>query len=374
MKILMINSYYYPDIYGGAEISVQKLAEKLAVNNEVYVLCSGEYKKDECINNVKIIRIKYDNKIIRSSKILNNYNVLIFKKVKKIFNTMKPNVIHTNNLYNFSYIIWGIAFKMKIPIVHTVRDLEILKVKWYAKKILSLLRKYMSEKVTVVTAPSRFILDNVMDNKLFKFSSKQEVIYNSIDFSKDILSNIIRERKKKLLVQTSFNFAFVGRYEDYKGVLWLIEIFRKISTSNCQLHFFGQGSLEKKIKEITKNDKGIFINNFLNQEELYKELRNIDIIIVPSLCEEAFGRSILDAYVNGIPVIVTNKGGMPEIVNNNKTGKIIENDNTSLKNAIEFYCNADNILQSLEQIEVFVDKFALEYQVEKFIQIYTAII
>ena len=80
MNILIINSYYYPDIIGGAEISVQKLAEILATNHNVSVVCTGSMFKDEVINNVHVYRLKRHekrNKIIRSFNELFDFSVML---------------------------------------------------------------------------------------------------------------------------------------------------------------------------------------------------------------------------------------------------------------------------------------------------------
>ena len=59
MRVLFIHTYYYPENMGGAEISVQKLAEALVKHGvEVYVLCTSDNNRREIINGVNIWRIK----------------------------------------------------------------------------------------------------------------------------------------------------------------------------------------------------------------------------------------------------------------------------------------------------------------------------
>ncbi|MEB9515624.1 glycoside hydrolase, partial [Bacillus cereus] len=63
-KILIVNSFYYPDIRGGAEISTQLLAEDLSKNHEVFVLTTGKNRDEiikEEINNVKVYRLPCKN-------------------------------------------------------------------------------------------------------------------------------------------------------------------------------------------------------------------------------------------------------------------------------------------------------------------------
>ena len=58
MRIMIVNSYYYPEIYGGAEFSVKKLAEKLSeMGHQVCVLCSGEKYSQETIDGRQVLKI-----------------------------------------------------------------------------------------------------------------------------------------------------------------------------------------------------------------------------------------------------------------------------------------------------------------------------
>ena len=60
MKILLVNTFYYPEVKGGAEYSVKKLAEALqADGNEIIVLASGDADNDEIVDGIKVFRRKF---------------------------------------------------------------------------------------------------------------------------------------------------------------------------------------------------------------------------------------------------------------------------------------------------------------------------
>jgi glycosyltransferase involved in cell wall biosynthesis len=48
--------------------------------------------------------------------------------------------------------------------------------------------------------------------------------------------------------------------------------------------------------------------------------RRIDVLVVPSLWHEPFGRVVIEAYAHGVPVIASNRGGLPELVEQAQTG------------------------------------------------------
>ncbi|WP_446918163.1 glycosyltransferase, partial [Klebsiella pneumoniae] len=57
---------------------------------------------------------------------------------------------------------------------------------------------------------------------------------------------------------------------------------------------------------------------FLGSINQYDFLKQIDILIVPSKWQEPFGRVIVESMLHGAPVLVSNKGGMPELLENNE--------------------------------------------------------
>ncbi|WP_407260217.1 glycosyltransferase [Klebsiella quasipneumoniae] len=136
MKILIFNTLYFPYRVGGAELSVQILAESLAVNgHEVTIMTLHE--KDEVEkeyeNKVEIIRLPLLNRYWVTStqqssikKILwhvqDIYNCRMKKAVSQALINKKFDLVHTNNLCGFSVAVWDWAKSNDIPIVHTARD------------------------------------------------------------------------------------------------------------------------------------------------------------------------------------------------------------------------------------------------------------
>ena len=114
---------------GGTEHSVKLLAEGLKNNgHEVFVISSDKMDKEyEVINGINIYRfnLKYRSELISWKlvrKIFEFRNYLIKDKLEKILDEIQPDVIHTNSLFYLSPIIWKIANKRSIRVVHTLRD------------------------------------------------------------------------------------------------------------------------------------------------------------------------------------------------------------------------------------------------------------
>lgn len=369
MKIALLNIQYYPNVEGGAEISTQKLAEELAKSNDVYVIADGEYTGQyKIVNNVKVIRmparIQYHNKIERV--LTRCYKIQCYKLLKHILQEIQPDVLHTNNLHDFSVIVWKVAHELKIPVIHTLRDYTLLQT---VRKYEQLIHKYFSNTVSIATAPSHFTLDIFKSRGYFRKSLKCVAIPNAIDVDKgkfQVRLENAYNRSDDLVVR----FAFLGRYHKDKGVDWLISVFDKTEL-NAELHLFGKGELTKKSEEIISKNEKIYDHGFLKEDDLLKELDNIDVIVAPSLWDEPFGRVILDGYKNACPVIITNRGGMPEVVENKKTGVILENETDQcLADALRFMSMRENTKKMLPFIKEKLKDYTVQEQAKSFSKIY----
>lgn len=135
----------------------------------------------------------------------------------------------------------------------------------------------------------------------------------------------------------------VGRLVELKGHRILLEGFLGLGSSpesrhpiqSCELHIYGSGPLEQELKEVAMQgeDSGKiqFHGTVLDRESVYE---NIDVLTV---CSETEGLSmvIIEAMARGIPVIATEVGGNPILVQSGRNGILIPyNDIERLRAAI----------------------------------------
>ena len=134
-KILIINSLYHPNNVGGAERSVQLLAEGLKKHGVRPVIVStADTDSTDQVNDIKVYYLRIPNAYwMRTAKqqpsykkpfwhLLDSYNPFAAARLADIITAEKPDLIHTNNLAGFSVSTWETARKHKLPIVHTIRD------------------------------------------------------------------------------------------------------------------------------------------------------------------------------------------------------------------------------------------------------------
>ena len=170
---------------------------------------------------------------------------------------------------------------------------------------------------------------------------KTKCIYipNSLDEDKVEVSNL----KTK-------NVISVGRLSHEKGFLDLIEVFKKISEKEKEAHLdiVGDGNereaIEEKIKEYNLEDK-VTLHGFQGREYINELMKNSSLYILCSY-EESFGLVLIEAGNFGLPQMAfTSAQGACQIIENNKSGYLIENRNINemAKKAISLLNDKDKL-------------------------------
>lgn len=131
-------------------------------------------------------------------------------------------------------------------------------------------------------------------------------------------------RKQLEFTEKDFIITYSGRLNEDKGIFPLIQAIKQLeNTPNLKLLIIGASSYGKdkqptpfieQLKEESKpiRDKVIF-TGFINYHQIPSYLKMADIAIVPSMWEEPFGLTVVEAMAAGLPLITTRSGGIPEI-------------------------------------------------------------
>lgn len=126
-------------------------------------------------------------------------------------------------------------------------------------------------------------------------------------------------------------FVFISQLRISKGVLLLLDVFRKLDNS-YSLEIYGP-VVDEELRYITELElyKGVLLF-----DQVYKVLKNHDILLLPTFHEgEGYPGIILEAYTMSVPVITTHWKSIPEIVQEGKSGLMIPANSTiALKESI----------------------------------------
>jgi glycosyltransferase involved in cell wall biosynthesis len=332
----MTSTFYPPYNIGGDAIHVKYLAEELIKKgHEVHVFYNRDAFEIKRWSHLKII----DNKGVfiheyNSFANLSPYTVYLFgnsSSISKSFNMLvkhiKPDVIHHHNISLLGYDILkshGISAN-----IYTAHDF------WMVCQQNNLLRNGVKE----CNNPSCFAcsLKCKKPPQLWRsFHNFKKVVGNinllitPCDYLQRRITREINVRNMVIrnfaplppnpIPRTSyFNyFLFVGSLEEHKGIINLLEVFRKsYQKIGVKLLVVGSGSLTNRIKQFVRQyslEKIIIFLGQVSTEELYSLYENAYALVVPSIWPENSPLVIMEALSMGTPAIVSNIGGLPEIM------------------------------------------------------------
>lgn len=189
--------------------------------------------------------------------------------------------------------------------------------------------------IAICNLPGKIIcVSDFVKNETMKNSHVTEnmidVIRNPIDY--DSFVNCKKEINIKLMRELNINpediiILFVGRIVENKGIIHLLEAFKNIEVNQTiTLIVIGSfGSLfglkesksifkEKIMDLVDQLNINVVFTGFVQNYELPFYHSIGDILVMPSLVEEAAGKTAMEAMASGIPVITTTAGGIPEYV------------------------------------------------------------
>ena len=229
----------------------------------------------------------------------------------------KKYIIHFyNNFGSIKLYYLLILFKSNNIIIHERGT------SWNLNSKFSHRLKFISskcDKIIVNSKATKFLIINKFN--LHHIVSKIEVIYNGINIENN---HNIREsfsNKKKQI----FKVGFIGRIETPKSVHTLIDVANILKNKkNHYIYEFiiaGDGNLLNFIKDYAKDIPNIKFIGFVKDHKLF--FKQINLLLVPSI-REPFGNIILEAGICKIPVIASFIDGIPEIIDNNLNGILIE--------------------------------------------------
>jgi len=147
-------------------------------------------------------------------------------------------------------------------------------------------------------------------------------------------------------------FAFIGTIAWHKGPHVLVKAFRKVPCPNARLRIYGshdpQSDYFNRLLELARGDDRIQFMDAFAIQSLPKVMADVSVIVIPSVYHEPYPLVMLISLAYKIPPIVSNTGGMPEVVKDGFNGFLFEpGDAAQLTNVIERIAREPQVLQEL---------------------------
>lgn len=257
--------------------------------------------------------------------VLDTYNPLMVGALAHVLDVERPEVVNTHNVTGFSPILWRVVKERGIAIVNTVHSYYLLCPRQLMRSggpcstlcpeccVLRYPRRRLSELVDVATGVSKFIIQRYRQRGFFR-GAKEFLIYNGVEHTPK--SPAPREGNGRV------RLGYLGRLHPIKGVEELIRSFLGLPPGQAELLIAGNGmpEYERVLREVAGVRNEIHWLGYVPGHEL---LRQVDVLVVPSLWHDPAPLVVQEALSYGVPVIGARRGGIPELMGEG-TGWIFE--------------------------------------------------
>lgn len=349
MKILMVNKFLYPN--GGSETYIFQLGEELQKRGHEVQYFGMEHAGRAVGNRAECYTADMDFHTGRLKKLLYPFRIIYSFEAKRkmgvVLRDMNPDVVHLNNI-NFQLtpsVIYAVrAYEKKtgrrVKIVYTAHDYQwvcpnhMMRIPSTGKicfdcrdgrfgacsrhrcihnsRVKSLLgtieaafyrRRRTYALVDVILCPSGFMKRQLDTDPILA----DRTVY---------LQNFITEEGDRPEVSLGDYVLYFGRFSEEKGTKTLLAACRALP--QIPFVFAGSGPLQKEVEQVNN----VEYRGFVRGEELRELIAGARFSVYPSEWYENCPFSVMESQLYGTPVLVSDLGGAPELVQAGRTGEL----------------------------------------------------
>lgn len=370
-RILIVNSLFYPNLAGGAEVSVLQFCRELSARgHRVDVLAStgrragpagpvarrveginGEVFEAPSAGRLDIVSDPLADKPSLFARGLHHFGQVrdgAWRRwTDEVLDRTRPEVVNTHSLVGLTSSVWEACRGRGLPVVHTLHDLNLLCPRTTLQRsdgsecaggplpcqVLRGLKRSQTRGVAMVTGPSRFVLERHRDFGFFQ-DVPAEVVPNAV--------GVIPPRVPDRSARTVATGIFIGRLNEQKGVPQLLAALDTLYETEPMLPltfaFAGDGPLRPAVEAFCarRPDRARYFGQVsaAERDALYHES---DFLVLPSVTGEVFGLTIIEGFAWGLPAIGSDRGGIPEVIHDGEDGQVVAPTATALAEAIARY-------------------------------------
>jgi glycosyltransferase involved in cell wall biosynthesis len=313
VKLLLVVPYFPPHP-GGLETYAFHIAQGLiqTYDYEVVVVTSHPNGKKQIIEDycgIKVYRLPIMLQISNTP-----INPRWCGTLKRIIRTEKPDIINSHQPVPFIGDLTAFLAG-NIPFVLTYHAGTMRKHKFLSDSVIFLYEKlilpHTAKKATKIICSSNFVRNTILK----KYAFKSTVIHPGVDISLFKPNPVIKKENNLIL--------FICRYKNMhkmKGLYYLLEALK--SLPEVTLRIIGE--------KHDFTDKRFVSVGIKRGKDLVEEMQKASVVVLPSLAPmESFGMVLIEAMACQTPVVGTNIGGIPEVIEDGIDGFIVPPDDSN---------------------------------------------
>jgi glycosyltransferase involved in cell wall biosynthesis len=354
-KIMICCNVYPPNFIGGAELIAHNQAKQLQSQGYNVIIFTGNIRghgkrhslQREDYEGLPVYRVHltsedYDQKFVNFS------HKDVEEHFKNILKKFSPDIVHFHNLIGLSVGLIHVAKQQGIKTVLTLHDhwgfcfkntiiknndeicrdftqctecMRVIPDENYRNIPMRIRQDFMAmqlEDIDAFISPSQYLADAYVRAGIPH--EKMHIVGYGIDVHR------FSQISKKPRAHGRIRFTFVGHMGMHKGIHVLLDALQFIDDiQNVTINLVGDGEFLEKYTEFVQ-EKGLddivkFWGKIENTNHIYSQT---DVFILPSIWPENQPVTITEAMASKIPVIASNIGGIPELVDDKKTGFLFE--------------------------------------------------
>lgn len=261
----------------------------------------------------------------------------VIGKLKKIMIDEHIDIVHTHR-YVMQYAIPA-AVMAKVPCrVHTVHNIATEEVNRLRRKFALFFYRFCRV-IPVSISPK------VRDSVEIEYGiSSQElsVVYNGSDLSKCII-------KENYSTDETFNFVHIGRFASVKNQTLIVDAISRLKNEGYNVHIDLLGGAGNEV-EIEEKVRTLHLENEITlcglQSNVYPFISKADAFLLPSKYE-GMPITLIEAMGSGMPIIASNVGGIPDMIEHGKEGLLINPNLDELVEAMMLLMNNHDLREKL---------------------------
>lgn len=330
-KVLMVHNHY--QIPGGEDTVVANEKKMLEDYGHTVVLYTRDNNELKSFTRLQKLGLPFTT----------IFNFKTYRDVRHIIDEQKIDIVHVHNTLNLiSPSVYYVALSKKVPVVQTIHNFRLLcpQATFYREghvcedclsKGLNCALKHKCYRNSRLQT-----LACVLNTNIHRYIG----IYRKInyicltDFNKTKLLQMKKWFSSQIFVKPNFvektdikcergnSFVYVGRLDESKGVMDLLEAWEQLGDEMPELKICGNGPLEGECLKFIENNhlKNVHLLGFVTHERTLEIIASSKFIILPTRWYEGLPMVIIEAFSLGTPAIVPNAGNAGNLVTEGVTG------------------------------------------------------